>query len=49
MEYPLGRYFIWCRALEIRKEVGEIKLYVWIHQQINVDVKVVDKIRGEAC
>lgn len=49
MEYPLWRYFIWNRALEIRKESGDITLYVWIHQQINVDVKAVDKMKGEAC
>lgn len=35
-------------SLEIRKEVGEMKLHTWIHQQIDVEVKVVDKItQGE--
>lgn len=45
MEHP---HFIGKRALEIKKEVGEIKWYIWICQQIDVEVKVVDKItQGE--
>lgn len=29
------------RGLEIRKEVRELKVYIWIHEQVDVEVKVV--------
>ena len=47
MEYSLERDFIRNRALKIRKEVGEITLHIWIHQQGDVEVKVVDTITQE--
>ena len=47
MEYSLERDFIRNRALKIRGKVGEIKLHIWIHQQGDVKVKVVDTVTRE--